>query len=159
MKFAPFVSSLAALVVFPAAAHAGWTYYVPPPVYEHKGVTIVSKEIKLGGNDGKLWVEVMVANHTGKELTIDRNQIYAQRVDGSTVARSTSIFTGAGKPTVIAAGLSGILKAEWIIDKKPQPIELVVKQAFLVGGKPLPLPNYPIDPVGDPKLIALKKDK
>jgi len=141
------------------AAHAGWTYYVPPPVYEHKGITIVSKEIKLGPTDGKLWIEVVVGNHTGKELTIDRNQIFAARLDGTTIARSTSIFTGAGKPIVIAAGLSAELKAEYIISKKPEPLELVLKAAFIVGGKALPLPNYPIDPVGDPKLIALKKDK
>lgn len=155
------LSALLAFVLAPSVALAGlgWTYYVPPPVYEHRGVTVVSQEIKLGGSDGKLWIEVMVANHTGKELTIDRNQIWAQKLDNTTVARSTSIFTGAGKPTVVASGLSAILKIEYVIDKKPQPLELVMNKAFIVGGKPLPLPNYPIDPVGDPKLISMKKDK
>jgi hypothetical protein len=55
---------------------------VPPPVYDHRGITIVSKEIKLGPTDGKLWIQAVIANHTSKELTIDLNQIFAQRLDG-----------------------------------------------------------------------------
>jgi outer membrane protein OmpA-like peptidoglycan-associated protein len=139
-------------------AHAGWTYYVSPPIYEQNGVTIVSKEIKLGPTDGKLWVNVVVANHTGKELTIDLNQIFMLRLDGSTSARTTGVFGGPGKPVVIASGLSAPVRIEFVLSKKPEPVELLLNKAFIVNGKSLRLPNYPIDPVGNAKFIAMKKD-
>jgi len=134
------------------------TYYVPPPVYDHKGITIVSREIRLGW-DGTIWFKLMVGNQTGKDLTLDFNQIYAQRADNTTVARGTSIIPDKNKPLSIPAGLSSQLALDFKVGKTPAPLELLLNKAFIVGGKALPLPNYEVDPVGDPKLIALKKDK
>jgi outer membrane protein OmpA-like peptidoglycan-associated protein len=146
------------VVAAAGAAEAKETYYVAPPVYDQKQVTIVSREIRLGW-DGTIWLKLVVGNHTGKEMIIDFNQIYAQRVDNSTVAREKSVIPSRNKPVSIPGGLSADLSLDYKVGKTPAPLELVLNKAFIVGGKPLALPNYEIDPVGDPKLIALKKDK
>lgn len=126
----------------PREAAAAEVLYSTRP-YEHRGVLIVAQKVFLKGK--KLWFRLNVVNNTGKLLTIDKNQILL-KVGGGQLARDQGVFGKYGKPHMLNPGLSHELYVEYVTGEIPQPASLLLGQGFIVDGRSLPLPEYPVAP-------------
>jgi hypothetical protein len=126
-------------------AFAGEVIYTAQP-YSFHGVTINAQKIFLKGN--KLWLRLLVINGTGKLLTMDKTQMQGRLQSGAVIPREAGVFGKYAKPNIINPGLSHELNIEFTIGPVPQPLSLILRQGLIVDGKSLPLPDYPVRPIG-----------
>lgn len=135
----------AGLAGLAGSAEAAEVTYAARP-YDHKGVTL--NPVRLWLKKNKLWLRLLVINHTGKLLTIDKAQLQLKLPDGAQIAREAGVFGKYGKPHYVGPGLSHELNVEFMIGPVPVPVALVLRQGFIVDGRALPLPDYPLSPIG-----------
>jgi hypothetical protein len=133
------------LLTLSRMALAGEMVYSAEP-YSHDGITVNAQQIFL--KKGKIWFKLLVINGTDKLLMIDKNQIMCRLPDGRTLAREVSVFAGHGTPHEVAPGLSHPLYVEYKIGDLPLQAKLQFDHGFILGGKPIVLPEYVASPLG-----------
>lgn len=135
---------LAAMLVAGAMGCGPKVQATPVGAYEEGALAIGVQKIEV--DDEKLVLKLTFINRTDKQMMVDRNQLQLRMPDGSLRSRYTGTFGGLTNAVhTIMPAMSHNVFVDFIVGEGTTGRVALVMSGVVVDGKPVALPEYPID--------------